>query len=152
MTASAPLTPAMLRVSLWRRLAAMLYDTIALFGVLFVAGALVLAVRGGAPVEPSTPWFTLYLAFAAWAYLAYSWRRGRTLGMQSWKIRIIDARTGQPPDWRQTLLRYAVAGLSAGVAGIGFWRCLWHPEGAAWHDSLSGTALVRDYRPRPSGK
>lgn len=151
MTATATVTPAMLKVSLWRRLAAMLYDAIALFGVLFAAGAVVLLLRKGAPVAPSTPWFTLYLALAAWAYLGYSWRRGRTLGMQSWKIRIIDARTGLAPGWRQTVVRYAAACLSAAVAGLGFWRCLWHPEGAAWHDSLSGTCLVRDYRPRRMG-
>ena len=151
MTAPVTLTPALLRVSLWRRAAAMIYDAIALFGVLFAAGAMVLILRGGEPVAPSTLWFTLYLAVAAWAYLAYSWRRGRTLGMQSWKIRIIDARTGHPPGWRQTMVRYGIACLSAAFAGLGFWRCLWHPEGAAWHDSLSGTSLVRDYRPRRGG-
>jgi hypothetical protein len=52
MPAPTTITPAMLRISLWRRLAAMLYDTIALFGVLFAAGAVVLILRKGDPVGP----------------------------------------------------------------------------------------------------
>lgn len=142
------LTPALLRVSLWRRFAAMVYDALALFGVLFAAAAVALALRRGETITPETPWFTAYLFLSAWAYLGYSWRRGRTLGMQSWKIRIIDARTGHAPRWHQTLRRLIVGCVSLAAGGLGFWRSLWHPEGATWHDTLSGTCLVRDYRPR----
>lgn len=149
MTNAPVITASMLRVSIWRRLGAILYDTLALFGVLFMAGIPMVALHGGEAVAPNNPWFSAWLCLAAYGYLGYSWRRGRTLGMQSWKIRLIDARTGRAPSWGQTVARFVVALLSWLPAGFGYWRSLWHPERAAWHDLLSGTRLVRDFRPRP---
>ncbi|MBM4227142.1 MAG: RDD family protein [Gammaproteobacteria bacterium] len=149
MNAPPVITAAMLRVSLWCRLGAILYDVLALFGVLFVAGIPVVALHGGEAIAPHNVWFTTWLCLAAFGYLGYSWRRGRTLGMQSWKIRLIDARTGGAASWAQTAVRFVAALLSWLPAGFGFWRALWNPERAAWHDLVSSTRLVRDFRPRP---
>jgi uncharacterized RDD family membrane protein YckC len=149
MNAQPVVTAAMLGVSLWRRLGAILYDILALFGVLFVAGIPVVALHGGEAIAPNNALFSAWLCLAAFGYLGYSWRRGRTLGMQSWKIRLIDARTGGPVSWAQAAVRFAAGLLSWLPAGLGFWRALWNPERAAWHDLISGTRLVRDFRPRP---
>lgn len=130
--------------SLWRRLAAIVYDGIAVFGVCFAAAAIVLAIRRGQPVVPGSWWFTLYLLCANYAYFAYSWRRGHTLGMRAWKLRVVDAATNQRISWRQSVLRFGVALLGWLPAGMGYWRSLWDGERRTWHDLASGTRLVHD--------
>jgi len=132
--------------SLWRRFAAIVYDSFAVFGVSFAAGAVALAWRHGEIPPSGISWFTLYLVLANYAYFAYSWRRGQTLGMRAWKLRLVDAAHGGRVTWRQTAVRFAVALLAWAPAGFGYWRSLWDAEARAWHDTASGTRLV-DSRP-----
>jgi uncharacterized RDD family membrane protein YckC len=103
-----------------------------------------LAIRRGALIAPGSWWFSAYLTLACYAYFAYSWRRGRTLGMRSWKIRVVDAATGHTVSWRQTVVRFVVALLGWLPAGMGYWRSLWDKEHRTWHDAVSATRLVRD--------
>ncbi len=131
------------QVTLWRRLAIMLYDCFALFAVGFVAGGVVVALHRGHAVAANSWWFTGYLMIAAYGYFGYCWHRGQTLGMRSWQVRIIDRATGDPPSWRQTGVRYMVGLLSWLPAGMGFWSSLFDREGRSWHDRASGTDLVR---------
>lgn len=138
---SAPV-PSPRPASLWRRLAAIVYDTFAVFGVSFAAGAAALAWRHGATPPSGLSWFTGYLLLANYAYFAYSWRRGQTLGMRAWKLRVVDCTHGGRVAWRQTAIRFAVALLAWVPAGFGYWRSLWDAEGRAWHDTASGTRLI----------
>jgi uncharacterized RDD family membrane protein YckC len=131
------------RVTLRRRLAAIVYDCFALIGVCAGAGALVIAARGGRAVEAGSLWFTGYLAFAIYAYFALSWRRGQTLGMRSWRLRLVDCASGSRVSWRQTALRFVLALLGWLPAGMGYWRSLWDRDGRGWHDAGSGTCLER---------
>ncbi len=131
-------------VELWRRLAAIVYDLVPLAGVLFLAGGLAVAVHGGEAIAPRSPWFTLYLIACVYAYFGYSWHRGgQTLGMRAWKIVLLDDRTGGPPSWSQTLIRFLAAALSWAPCGLGFLWALVDPERRAWHDRLSRSRLVR---------
>lgn len=141
--ASAPPDRAGARVTLRRRLAAVVYDSFAVIGVCAGAGAFVILVRGGRAVEAGSLWFTGYLALAIYGYFALSWRRGQTLGMQSWKIRLVDCASGGRVSWRQTLLRFAFALLGWVPAGMGYWRALWDRDGRAWHDAAYSTRLER---------
>lgn len=131
------------RVTLRRRLAAIVYDSFALLGVCAGAGALVVLARGGRAVDAGTLWFTGYLTLAIYGYFALSWRRGQTLGMRSWKIKLVDSADGGRVSWRQTLLRFVLALLGWLPAGIGYWRALWDRDGRTWHDAGSGTRLER---------
>jgi uncharacterized RDD family membrane protein YckC len=138
----APTPAAFEAASLWRRLAAIVYDLFALFAVCFVAGAIALAFRHGTAVAPHTWWFTAYLALACYGYFAYSWRRRQTLGMRSWKLYLQSADGGQVTH-RQTALRFVAAIVSWLPAGLGFWWSLWERERRTWHDLVSGTILLR---------
>jgi uncharacterized RDD family membrane protein YckC len=113
--------------SLLRQLAAMLYDSLLIFSVLFFASAVAIVFNRGEAIE-SNVFFTLYLLFTWFTYYAFSWRRsGQTLGMRAWKIR-----TGY--------LRLLFALLSLGCLGLGYlWR-LFKPY--TWHDHLSHTRIV----------
>lgn len=123
-----------------RRLAAVLYDTLALAAVLMVAGAAWVGVsRAAAP--PGDWLFRAYLLAVSALFFSIFWRRGETLGMRAWKLRMVTA-DGRPPRWGRALLRFAAALLSWAALGLGFLWVLVDREKLAWHDRLSGTRLV----------
>lgn len=128
------------------RLLALAYDLLPQLALWFVGSAVLLFARGGVPVAPGS------LAAAAelvllWVvsglYAVLSWRfGGQTLGMRPWRLRVVRA-DGGVPDWRQASLRYLAATLSLALFGLGFLAAALDRDRRAWHDRLSGTALVR---------
>ncbi|MSQ68038.1 MAG: RDD family protein [Gammaproteobacteria bacterium] len=131
-------------VALGRRFAAIFYDALALVGVWFIAGGLVVALHHGEAVPASSVGFSLYLFALSYAYFAVSWRRGgQTLGMKTWRIKVVDAATLAPLSWRQIGLRYAVALLAWLPLGFGYWWALTDPLGRGWPDRASATRLIR---------
>ena len=130
--------------SLFKQLAAMLYDSMLIFAVLFVAAALAMLLnelifdRSGA-IENS-PLFSLYLLFALFSFYAWFWHKsGQTLGMRAWKIRIV-SEFGGNPSWGMCYLRLLFALLSLSCLGLGYWWRLFKPY--TWHDRLSQTSIV----------
>ncbi len=75
------------------------------------------------------------------SFLGYFWRRGRTLGMQAWRLRLVNL-SGGPVTWKQVLIRFGGAVVGALCLGIGYLSMLWHPERRCWHDRWSHTAVV----------
>ena len=152
----APLAPhaALPAAPLWRRLTALVYDSLLLIAMAFVyAAALLLARRlllgaGEAPVWHWQGIEVLWLAFfygGLWAWLSlyylWCWRRsGQTLGMKTWRLRVQQP-DGGPPSLRQAWLRCLLAPLSL-VSLIGWLWCLWSRAGACLHDLWSGTRVV----------
>jgi uncharacterized RDD family membrane protein YckC len=133
-------SPARRPPGLGRRLAACLYDGLVLFAVLMVAGGAWVALSGAA--APPGDWaFRAYLLAVSALFLGMLWRRGETLGMRAWKLRLEGA-DGRPPGWGRVLLRFAAAVVSWAALGLGFLWVLVDREKLAWHDRLSGTRLV----------
>ncbi|QCX49132.1 RDD family protein [Ralstonia pseudosolanacearum] len=151
-----------------RRLAAMLYEGLLLFGVLFGATALFLVLRAIVPPLARTGdvglqvWGFLVLGL----YFVGFWRkRGQTLAMQTWRIRVVSA-DGAPVSLGQAIARYLLAwiwvAVAAGVihvSGLSRWAgagvalaCVLAWAALAWldprrqflHDRLAGTRLIRD--------
>ena len=92
-----------------RRLAALIYDTLLLLAVLFLATLLVLPLTGGEGVAPYHPIFRTYLLFVAFFYFAWQWvRGGHTLGMRTWHLRVVQE-DGRPLTWWHALLRFMLA-------------------------------------------
>lgn len=140
---------------LLRRLAAMVYDALALFGVLVVAAAIPvipLGVSAGYRIPSDSLLFRLYLLAVILGYFAWPWTKGgQTLGMRAWRIRVLRADGGELR-WRDALLRLAGACLSWAALGLGFIWVLVDREGLAWHDRLSGTRLVMVRKPARNGR
>lgn len=125
--------------SLIKQLAAMLYDSLLIFGVLFFASALVLLFNQGEAIE-SSPWFSLYLLLTLFTFYAWFWNKsGQTLGMRVWKIRIV-SESGCNPGWTTCYLRLISALLSLLCLGLGYWWRLFKPY--TWHDRLSKTRII----------
>lgn len=139
-------------VGLPRRMASILYDSLLLSGLLFLAMFLVVVPLGMIQGLEHTdtaglrqnPFYIAYLCAIPLLFFVGFWSRGthQTLGMRAWRIRLVGP-DGSPPDLRRALLRFAAALLSWLPLGLGFLWCLVDAERLAWHDRLSGTRLVR---------
>jgi len=146
---------------LLRRLAAIGYDSLLVFSLLFAATGLyqLLAhwLAGGPPatrlatgevitqVEPvaSGTWYTLYLLGVMYGFFAWFWQRsGQTLGMQAWHLRIDDIGGGRI-SYQQATLRYAGAWISALCLGLGYLWVLVDRDQCSWHDRLSRSRVVQ---------
>ena len=129
------------RPGLLRRLAALVYDSMLLFSLLFAATAPALMVTGGEAIRPGHPAFTAYLLAVSYAYFGWCWTRsGQTLGMRAWRMRVCTPE-GKLLGWRRALCRFAAALVSIGAAGVGLLWVAFDRDRMSLHDRLSGTVL-----------
>lgn len=138
-TPAAPLTPA----SLARRLGALIYDTLLIAGLCIAYTSIVVLARGMRGIAPETVWLPASFVAIAVGFYGWFWTHGgQTLGMRTWRIRLV-RRDGGAVGWGRALSRCAAACLSFLPAGLGYWWCLIDRERLCWHDRLSGTVPVR---------
>lgn len=143
----------MRNTGLLRRIAAMLYDSLLLLALWFLATVPFIAVEGGESIEAASGLmyylYQLTLVLVAYAFFVGFWcHRGRTLGMQSWGLQL-QAADGTLPSLGAATLRFFAALLSWLPLGLGFLWQIWDADHLTWHDRLSGTRLV--YYPRNKG-
>lgn len=125
-----------------RRLAAMLYDSLLLAGVLFAFTLLLVLLRAGEAIEPGAAWFRLALLALIVAFHGGFWvYGGQTLGMKAWRLRLVGS-DGHRIGWPRAWLRLGAACLSILPFGLGYVWCLFDRKGLSWHDRLSGTRIV----------
>jgi uncharacterized RDD family membrane protein YckC len=97
---------------------------------------------GGDAVAPGNPAYLGYLLVLSYAYFASAWTRsGQTLGMKSWRIRLI-GRGGERVSALVACWRFTCALLSWCPFGAGFLWSLIDKERRCWHDVLSRTELI----------
>ncbi len=134
-----------------RRLAAMLYDSMLVLALLFLATVPFIAIRGGEPVEIGDNLaYRVVLVAVIFAFFVGFWSySGRTLGMQSWGLQL-ETMEGQVPSVTTASLRFVAALISLLPLGLGFLWQLIDKERLTWHDRISGTRLV--YYPREKKK
>ena len=148
-----------------RRFACMMYEAVLLFGVVFLAGYLMDTLTQSRNALALRPLRQAWLFVAIGAYFVLCWRRrGQTLPMKTWNIRLVD-RDGNPPSTARLILRYVLAWplVLAGAAVVWaaasatgcpsmhmfivaapFTIFLWSwvdPDGQFLHDRLLGTRL-----------
>ena len=153
--------------SLWRRMAAFIYEGLLLFGITLVSGAIgaiFFALTGQRhPLQSQTALevitFVIYGVYFTWFWSA----RGQTLAMQTWHIRVVTA-GGAPLSQGRALCRFIAAcawfAPAAALSHLNGWTrwpalgavavgvvayallALLHPQRQFWHDALCGTRLV----------
>jgi uncharacterized RDD family membrane protein YckC len=130
--------------TVFRRLAALVYDGLLLLAVLFLGTLVLLPFTGGESITPqdSGAWAYAYRGWVALLTLGFfgvSWtRRGQTLGMMSWKIRLVRV-DGSGFRWVHALSRLGVGLAMVVAAAIGL-RLLGHETSPA--RMLLGAALL----------
>jgi uncharacterized RDD family membrane protein YckC len=139
----------MQNTSLLRRFAAILYDTLLVGALLFLATIPFIALRGGEPVEiGDNAVYRIVLAVVVYAFFVGFWvRAGRTLGMQSWGLQL-QTEDDKKPTFATASLRFFAALLSWAPAGLGFLWQLWDKDKLTWHDRISGTRIVHYPKPK----
>ncbi len=126
--------------SLVRRLLALLYDVLLLLGVLFAVTAIAVALNTGE--EVTHPAYYVCLVLTTFAFFGWFWTHGgQTLGMRTWKLKIISD-ISDSLTWKQAAIRFAAAAVALLPAGIGLIWVLFDPNKLAWHDRLSKTRLI----------
>ena len=127
--------------SIRRRIASMLYESLLLAAVLFIAGFVFTAIFHS-PLPPILRFiFQLYLLLVTASYFIGYWLHGgQTLPMKTWHLRIVRT-DGQPLDLKQACLRYLFALIGVGL-GFGILWALFDRERLFWHDRMAGTKIV----------
>jgi uncharacterized RDD family membrane protein YckC len=69
--------------------------------------------------------------------------RQATPGKMAYGLRIVDARTGEPPSIGQNILRYISYYPSIIVFGLGFIWVAFDRRKQAWHDRIAKTVVIR---------
>jgi uncharacterized RDD family membrane protein YckC len=125
-----------------RRFAAIFYDILLVFALMFLGTLPFVAARGGESVNPGNVPYQLTMLLIAYLFFTGYWcRHGRTLGMQSWRL-MVETADGEKPDIKAATLRFFAAVVSWLPLGLGFWWALWDKDRRTWHDRWSGTRLV----------
>jgi uncharacterized RDD family membrane protein YckC len=128
---------------LWRRLFALLYETLLLVAVLWAAGFLYTAIVQHLGLAPARICFQGYLVAVAGAYFAIQWTRGgQTLAMKTWRLRLVRSDGGAVGPAR-ALGRYGLALAGLALFGTGFLWALVDRERQFLHDRLADTRIVR---------
>ena len=134
------------KVSLLRIVAATTYDSLLLLGVWFLVGSLALGIKFLYTGEVSSlnPVAGMSLVIlSTWLYFALFWiYGGKTLGMSSWKLRII-SQDGNQITIIQTIIRFLSNIITISFAGIPlFLRRL--NNNRSLSDLLSKTSIISD--------
>jgi uncharacterized RDD family membrane protein YckC len=166
-----PATPVSFTPSRWRRFACMMYEGVLLFGVVFLAGYLfdTLTQSRNALMLRHGRQAILFVAIGVYFFMCWR-KRGQTLPMKTWNIRLVDRNGAAPPAGR-LLVRYlllwpipllaALLALAASratgysstdmlIVFAPFTLFIWtwiDRDGQFLHDRLLGTRLVDVQKP-----
>ena len=125
------------------RIAAMIYESLLVTAVVFVAALPFLYLVGNAEAGWRHYVFQLYLVGILFAYFSAFWLRGgQTLAMKTWRIQLVNRNDG-PITFKQAVLRFLLALFGMLLAGAGFWWALIDRDRQFLHDRILGTRLVR---------
>ncbi|MDY0073819.1 MAG: RDD family protein [Thauera sp.] len=127
-----------------RRLATMLYESMLMLGVLalcFLVPYLILGLKFQFTPPGWLSWLHIFVVLGV--YFTWYWRRhGQTLAMQTWRLRLVDGRSGRALSPARCWLRYALSWPSVLLGGIGLWWALVDRDRQFLHDRLLGSRLV----------
>ncbi len=132
----------------FRRLAALLYDGLLLLAVFIFATLAVLPLTGGEAIV-NNALYQAYLLVIWFFYFGWHWvRKGQTLGMRAWHLRLVQE-SGEAVTWWHALLRFMLGIIAFVPLGLGFLWILMNRDKAAWHDRGSDTKVVFEPARRP---
>ena len=147
-----------------RRLACLFYDAFLAFGIALATAFVFSVLTQMRHALSGREALAVVISLVLGAYFTWCWTKGRTLPMQTWRIRIVDRR-GQPLTLARAWWRYLLCTVwvlppiaffahrhlsdwkpvTAALFGwVAFWALLslLHPQRQFWHDAWAGTRLV----------
>ena len=139
--------------SLWRRCAAMMYDALLIMAISILYSAITtginVAINGAPAIGERITWGVWGgIVFIGWVlivgfFFCYFWHKsGQTLGMKTWRIKIVNHDDLTCPTHKQCIIRCLCAPLSLCLAGAGYWWIYTNPERQTLHDKFSKTRTL----------
>jgi uncharacterized RDD family membrane protein YckC len=126
-----------------RRLASGVYELLIGIAIAMVATVPFVVLFGDASSGWRRHALQVWLFVVLGLYYTWFWtRRGQTLPMRTWRIRLVRAGDGGPVNPGRAAHRFAIAVLGFLAAGMGFAWALVDRDRQFLHDRLAGTALV----------
>ena len=136
----------MSNVNLKRRFMSIIYDSLLILSIMIIGTLPFIAIRYGEAVESNSNYYQFTLFIIIYFFLVGFWSiSGRTLGMQSWGLRL-ETFDGYRPNIIQCSIRFFAAIISWLPFGLGFWWQLFDKQNLTWHDRISKTKIF--YYPR----
>jgi uncharacterized RDD family membrane protein YckC len=150
--------------SIRRRLAALVYEALILFGIVFVAGLLFGTLTQQRNGLTHRDLLAAWIALVVGLYFVWCWTHGgQTLPMKTWRLRVV-ASDGSPVNAVRAVVRYFAAwlwflpplalhpllhlSLPATLSAAAAWFALWaaaarvHAGQQFPHDRLAGTRVI----------
>ncbi len=147
-----------------RRLAALLYESLLVAGLVLLLAALFPGAATGTLSRVARTAMFASLVVAVCGYFVWLWSRGQTLAMKAWRLHLVDD-AGRAIGWRRALARFAAAAVPVALAlGAALWLIEQRDSLVAWlalvpaalnfgwpladskrrclHDVIAGTRLV----------
>lgn len=128
-----------------KRLLAFIYDLLLIWALVIVSFALIYIpaeVIFGLKNFGAHPLVAAYLLAVTAGFHLWFWHKdGQTLGMKSWRLKLVRD-DGRPITWADVFKRYLAGLLSLCCLGLGLVWILVDPDKKAWHDRLSSTHLI----------
>ena len=129
----------------WIRFVAIFIDGLIVGVPLGIVLSIISAATNSSSSNPSPTFvvFELIAFLIEAAYFVCFWSTGSTLGMRIFKLRVVDANTGQPIGVGRAVLRYVGYIISAVVCYIGLIWAAFDSRKQGWHDKIAGTVVLQ---------
>ena len=129
-------------VSIWRRIASIIYDALLVLAILIVMSIPFFSFN----VEENNLLkitMQVYFYFIIQYFFVWFWVNNEgTLGMKTWKIKIF-CDDGEKISYKKAIIRFNIAIISILFFGLGFLISLFRKDKKCLHDIISKTNLSR---------
>jgi len=133
-----------------RRFAAMVYDSLLIMAISILYGAIMTSINVAINGTPETgeriTWGMFgVVVFIGWIFIiglffCYFWHKsGQTLGMKTWRMKIVNNDDLNCPSYPQCIIRFLCAPISLCLLGAGYWLMYTNAEHQTMHDKISNT-------------
>ncbi len=129
---------------LGRRIGALIYDSLILLAILLFASVPIVFLAPSNINISHSFIYRGYLLLITIIFYHICWHQsGQTLGMRSWKIKLINLDDNKPISFIQSTIRVLTAIPAFLFFGLGYFMLYFNKQHATLHDLASGTLLVR---------
>lgn len=131
------------RAPLGRRLGSLVYELLVILALGIFLFVLPLAIFSGLTQHSPGPGLLwLYLFLLLGNYFLWCWiRAGQTLAMKTWRLRLIDAKTGRTLRPLQAFVRYGM-GWICWPTGLALLWSFIDPDKQFLHDRIAGSQII----------
>ena len=128
----------------FKRVFSLIYDSLAVIGIMLSLSLLLVLVNGGSTEENKFASLIQFLiiTFSGPCFYTYFWltNNGQTLGMQAWKIQLISTNNGLSV--KDCLYRCFISLISFLIFGIGYFLILFRKDNKSLADLLTNTQII----------